>query len=87
MATRKPTPKKEPLVIRAHSLTRDTDRFLQQLRHEASDALGWTVSSSAIVRALLQVASQQPSSWIATALFPVIDREIAEGFVWGRKKK
>lgn len=87
MATHKRPPKKEPLVIRTHSLTKETDRFLQRIHQEASDVLGWTVSSSAVVRALLQIASQQPASWNTTVLFPVIDREISEGFVWGSKKK
>jgi hypothetical protein len=87
MAKRKLTRKKQPLVIRSHALTRDIDQLLQQWSQEASDTLGWTVSSSAIVRALIRDASQQPGSWISTVLFPLIEHEIGAGVHWGSKKR
>jgi hypothetical protein len=82
-----PAPKKQHLVIRSHTLTRDTDRSLQQTSRDASVHLGWTVSSSAVLRALLRYAAQQPASWGPTALFPLVEREIATGVAWGSKKK
>ena len=79
--------RKQHLMIRSLTLTQETNRVLQLLSQEASDTLGWTVSGSATVRALLQYASQQPASWAPSALFPIIEREIDAGVLWGRKKK
>ncbi len=87
MARRKTAPKKQPLIIRSIALTHDTDTRLQQLSQDASDALGWTVGSSALVRALLQYTKQQPSSWASSMLHPLIEREIAGGLLWGSRKK
>jgi hypothetical protein len=87
MARAKTKPQKQPLVIRSYTLTQDTDHVLQQLRQEASDVVGWTISGSAIVRALLQYAARQPSSWGVTMLFPLIEQEIKAGTLWGSKKK
>ena len=86
MATRKRKPQKEPLVIRTHALTKETDRFLQQLGQGASDTLGWAVSHSAVIRGLLAYVKQQPPTWAATALYPLIEQEISQGRVWGSKK-
>jgi hypothetical protein len=80
-------PQKPFLVARSHTLTREADILLQQLSQEASDALGWTVGSSAILRALLRYVAQQPSSWAAATLHPLIEQEIASGLLWGSKKK
>jgi len=87
MARAKPTPKKQPLLPRTHTLSRDTDQLLQQLSRDASDALGWTVGSSAVIRALLQYVAQQSPAWASATLHPLIEREIAGGMVWGSKKK
>ena len=86
MARAKPKPKKEPFLIRSFTLTAPTEQTLQRLSGEASDLLGWTVSSSAIMRALLRHAEQQPQDWTTSQLFPFIEREIASGVVWGKKK-
>jgi len=87
MARPKTLSKKHPLIPRTHSLTEDTNTILQRLSQDASDALGWTVGGSAIVRSLLRYADQQPPTWAATALHPLIEREIANGTFWGSKKK
>jgi hypothetical protein len=87
MARLKPTPKKPFLVVRSHTLTREADILLQQLNQDASDALGWTVGSSAVVRALLRYVAQQPTVWASTMLHPLIEKEIASGIFWGSKKK
>jgi hypothetical protein len=86
MATRKPIPLKRSLFIRTHTLTEENERTLQRLSHEASDVMGWTVSNSAVVRALLRYTTQQPSSWISTTLAPLIEQEMQTGIVWGSKK-
>lgn len=86
MARAKTKPKKEAFLIRSFTLTPTTAETLQRLSRDASDALGWTVSSSAIMRALLRYAEQQPQNWTTSHLFPFIEYEIASGIVWGKKR-
>jgi hypothetical protein len=86
MATRKTTPYKKSLFIRTHTLTEENERTLQQLSQETSDVIGWTVSNSAVVRALLRYATEQPSSWVSTTLAPLIEQEMQTGIIWGSKK-
>jgi hypothetical protein len=76
----------EPLKAYPLNLTPTANRFFQRLSREASGALGRTVSTSAILRALLCYVEQQPRSWAATELYPLIEQEIARGRVWGKKK-
>lgn len=87
MARGKRTPQEEPLKVVSVKLTPATERTLQQLSQEASDRLGWTVSSSATLRALLTYAEQQSYSWTTSALHPLIEQEIMQGRVWGSKKQ
>jgi len=87
MARPKKIPPKQPLQIHSITLTTHDTETLQQLSQEASDTLGWTISSSAIVRALLRHVEQQPPAWSSSALHPLIEQEIAGGMVWGSKKK
>jgi hypothetical protein len=87
MARPKKTPFKEPLKVVSVKLTPAAEYLLRQLSQDASDALGWTVSSSALVRALLHYVAQQPPAWAATALHPLVEQEIAGGRVWGKKKR
>ncbi len=71
MAGKKLTTKKPPArpdLIRAIALAPDVDTGLQQLSQDASDYIGRTVSSSAIVRALVRYATQQGSP-VADAVF------------------
>jgi hypothetical protein len=64
----------------------ETDAALKRLSRDASDYIGWTVSSSAIVRALVRYAEQQTSGWATSQLFPLVEREIARGTVWEKRK-
>jgi hypothetical protein len=84
---RKKTLSTEPLKVCSLKVTPTAEHFLHQLSREASDALGWTVSHSAMFRALLSYVEQQPRSWVTTAILPHIEQEIARGRVWGSKKK
>ena len=89
MARKKTEPKKEAFAIHSFSLTTITEETLKRLSGEASDQLGWTVSSSAIMRALLRYAGESAaadSRWASSQLFPFVEREIAGGVVWGKKK-
>jgi hypothetical protein len=88
MTPRKPAGKKSPRpdLIRTHSLTPEAAEILQQLAQDATDRLGWTVSSSAVVRALIRYADQQGTTWAEEQLFPLIGQEIEAGTVWGKKK-
>jgi hypothetical protein len=89
MARTKPTSKKKPvkplIIVRSLSLTPESEKLLQTLRQEASDQLGWTVSMSAVARALFRYAERQSPVWAREQLFPFIEQEIAEGTVWGKK--
>jgi hypothetical protein len=67
-------------------VTPDMQRLLQALGRAASDALGGTVSMSAIARALLRYVERQPASWARKQLFPLIEREIADGWVWSKRQ-
>jgi hypothetical protein len=88
MATRqKKTPSKQPLKVQTIKITPAEEEILRHLGQEASDRLGWTISNSTIVRALIQYAGHQPPAWLALALFPPIEQEIAAGRVWGYIKK
>jgi inactivated superfamily I helicase len=87
MASRKTKQRKEPLVVRSFTLTPTLDQMLQRLSQEASDHTGWTVSTSAIVRALLRYVEQQPDTWALSYLFPLVEQELNAGVIWGSKKK
>jgi hypothetical protein len=90
MTTRKTKakkPSKPPLAIRTFSLTTKNDSLLSEIAGTASDSLGWTVSSSAIVRALLEFAGEQGSDWLTQEIISRVEKEIATGRVWGTKKE
>jgi hypothetical protein len=87
MPRAKKSPPIETLKVMTVKLTPAAEQTLQQISQDASDSLGWTVSSSAIVRALLSYAGQQSPAWAATVLHPLIEQEIALGRVWGSKKR
>ena len=76
----------EPLRAYSLNLTPTAEQFFRRMSQEASDALGRTVSNSALLRALLAYIEQQPRSWASTQLYPLVEQEIARGRVWGRKK-
>jgi hypothetical protein len=82
----KEKPTKPLIIVRSLTLTPEIEKLLQMLRQEASDQLGWTVSMSAVARALFRYAEQQPLTWARESLFPFIEQEIAGGTVWGTKK-
>ena len=89
MARKKSPPKrqKHSFVVRSLTLTPAADIALHQLGQEASDLLGWAVSSSAITRALLLYAKQQGLRWAQDTLFPFIEKELESGVVWGNRRK
>lgn len=84
--TKRKKPAIPPTLICTHSLTPDDAAILHRFSQEASDQLGWTVSGSAMVRALLRHAKQQGSAWVVETLLPLIEGEIQSGIVWGKKK-
>jgi hypothetical protein len=84
---RKKTLSTEPLKVCSLKVTPTAEQFLTDLSQTASDVLGWTVSNSAMFRAMLTYIEQQPRLWETTALYPYIEQEIARGRVWGSKKK
>ena len=74
-----------PLVVRSLTLTPTTEATLERLAQDASDYIGWAVSKSALMRALIHHAELQPPAWATAHLFPLIENEIASGRVWGKK--
>lgn len=84
--TKRRKPTSSPLIIRSLSVTPDDATALDRIAQDASDYIGWTVSGSAIVRALLRYADQQQGEWLREQLFPLIEQEIESGTVWGKKK-
>jgi len=88
MAARKKRLPKEPLVVRSCTLTPSLDKAtVKQVAQEAGDALGWTISTSALVRSILHYVEQQPASWALSYVFPLIEKELSAGVIWGSKKK
>lgn len=79
--------KKQPYSIRSYAIAEENEHTLQQLKQEATDAIGRPISSSALLRALLHYLSQQSPSWTAEQLHPLIEKEIEAGRVWGTKVK
>ena len=84
--TRQKKPPGSPFTIRSLSITSEDAKLLNRIAQEASDYIGWTVSGSAIVRALLRLANQRKADWFREQLFPFIEQEIEHGTVWGKKK-
>jgi uncharacterized protein (DUF736 family) len=84
--TKKPTTQEKPqFSIHTVALTAGEVGALWQLRQDASDFLGRSISSSAIVRALIrQIAKQGPSE--ADALFIEVEKELKAGVRWRKKK-
>lgn len=86
-----PRPKKLPLKERllVHSLihTPTTQRIVTRLSQEATDYIGRQISQSAILRALITKADQEDETWVRSQLFPLVEKEIASGLLWGSKKK
>lgn len=85
--TRRIVRQKEPLKVLTVKLTAADTELLRQLGQEASDALGWTVSGSAMIRALIRQAGKQPPAWSRSELHPFVEEEIIQGRVWGGKRR
>jgi hypothetical protein len=76
---------KPAFSIRTINVTDNEVAILNRLSRDATDFLGRTVSSSAIVRALVrQIEKHGPSA--ADDLFFEVERELKAGTVWGKKK-
>jgi glycine/D-amino acid oxidase-like deaminating enzyme len=87
MATRKPIGIQPPLLLRTYSLLATNEQSLHQLSQAASDLTGWTISKSALLRALIAFADAQGAGWLAHELVPRIEAEIEGGRVWGSQTK
>jgi hypothetical protein len=77
----------EPLKVCSIKLPSTALHLLQVLSQEASDSLGRPISSSTLVRVLLEYLSRQPPSWVRKELHPLIEEEIAQGRLWGSTGK
>jgi FixJ family two-component response regulator len=84
----KPPPQekeKPPLAVHTFTLAPDVVKTLQWLSRGASDFLGWPISNSAIVRALVRQAAQHGPS-AEEALFRLVEKELKDGVRWGKQK-
>jgi hypothetical protein len=86
MTTHKFPSKKEPFRISSFALTSSTETILKRLSQDATDVIGRSISESAIVRALLRSAGQQPTSWAREHVYPCLETEMNVGMLWERKK-
>ena len=87
MARTKKPPLKEKPQFAIHSVTLSVEEsaILQRLSQEASDFLGRSISSSAVIRALLrQIEKHGPSA--ADDLCFEVERELKAGVMWGKRK-
>jgi hypothetical protein len=76
---------KPEVAIYSFTLTSDVNRILKGLSRDASDFLGRSISSSAVIRALVrQVDKGGPPA--CDALFVEIEKELNAGVFWGKKK-
>ena len=83
---RKPTSEERPLLsIHSVTLSAEESVILQRLGSSATDFLGRSISSSAIVRALIRRIDKQGIS-AASALFLEVEEELNAGVLWGKRK-
>jgi hypothetical protein len=85
--TKKTNPQKQPFDIHSFALSQENEQTLVNVKQDATDALGRPISASAILRALLRYAGQQPAAWIAKQIHPLIEAEVEEGRLWGTQSK
>jgi hypothetical protein len=77
----------KPFAIRTHTLTPAGVEILARLTQDIRDYSGQTISSAAIVRALLRFADQQSYRWVLTIFTPLVEScEFNRGVRWGGKK-
>lgn len=83
-AKKPPIQEKPPFSIRTFTLTPDVVEGLQRLSQEATDFLGRSISSSAIVRALVRHMDGQGAP-VVEALLRVVEQELKAGVKWGKQ--
>ena len=87
MARTKKTPPHTKPQFSIHTVILTTEEVdaLRHLSQDASDFLGRSISSSAVIRALIrQVVKQGPSA--ADDLFFEVERELKAGVRWGKQQ-
>jgi len=77
----------KPVVIRTHAPTPADVEILERLTQDTRDYTGQTISSSALVRALLRFADSQGYQWMLTNICPIVESEYIQGVRWGGKKE
>jgi hypothetical protein len=79
---------KSDLSIHTFTLAPDVMKTLQRLSRDASDFVGWPISSSAIVRALVRQVNQQADQYgpaFVERLFLQVEKELKAGVKWGKQ--
>jgi hypothetical protein len=75
------------LLTRTYMLAPADQDALETLARAASEEIRWTISGSAMLRALIRHASSQNVNWARAHLHPLIEAEIGTGLAWGKKGK
>jgi hypothetical protein len=83
---KKSPPEKPPLLVSTITITQNDRDTLDRLSKDLTDYTGRTVSSSAIVRALIRHTSLQPYDWVLSELGPLVEQERDAGVLWGKKQ-
>jgi hypothetical protein len=75
------------LVLRTYMLAPADQDALARLAQDATEEIRWTISGSAVLRALIRAASQD-TPWVREHVYPLIMQAIAEGStVWGYQSR
>ena len=87
MARRTKQRAKPEVRIHTITLTPEAVAALEGLCSDASDYTGWTVSRSALIRALLRLAQQHGAEWVRAQVCPFVEAEQQEGLRWGKETR
>jgi len=71
---------------RSITLPLDVEETLRGFSQDAKDFTGRAVGRSAVLRALVHYADQQGEQWVREQIFPLIEKELNAGVMWGKKK-
>ena len=87
MPRAKKTAVKKPIItVTTVSLTAAEVTVLRRLSEDASDIVGRKISSSAVLRALVQWVGGQKLEFARTEIIPLVEHEMTQ-LRWGRKKE
>jgi hypothetical protein len=78
--------KKPQIHLTGIALTPAEVKVLQRMSSEATDAIGRTISVSAVQRALIQWVGKRELKFIREEIVPLVEKEMSL-LRWGRRKE